>query len=549
MVTIKNFFKKASQDDHHNHNQEKLLPHDHNNDDEIKNNGCSCCMCFTPLHERFTSFFNNIQDFAKKSIEMGKNDPRKIIFSLKMGFALSFVSLLIFWKKPADIAQFAIWAILTVLVMFEFTIGGTLIKGFNRGLGTFCAGMLALIFAQLALWAGEREKAVIVVSIFIVAFIGTYLKLYPTMAPYEYGYRVFILTYCILIVAGNRTRQYNVAIFTRLALIAVGAGICLVINISIYPIWAGEDLHRLVVKNFMDLATSLEGCINGYLSCVEYDEATNDSDYNGYKSVIESSSREQTLLGFAIWEPHHGRYKMHKTLWRDMVKLSSGLRHCAFMVMALHGCIQSEIQAPPEKRKVFRNELKKVGVNAAKVLRELGTKLEKLETLSGHENILKEVHETAQNLQKKIDHKSYLLVNSKSWEIGKPNVINNLDDSSSENSSENLSLSTRSLSETAIDIRSLKANWPTQYAKDQLNDQLVTPFRRQNQWPSRLSLVDGEIADTVEMETYLSASALSLATFASLLIEFVARLQNVVDSFEELSQRAKFKETIISDKS
>ncbi|PHT33335.1 hypothetical protein CQW23_25135 [Capsicum baccatum] len=503
MVTIKNFFKKASQDDHHNHNQEKLLPHDHNNDDEIKNNGCSCCMCFTPLHERFTSFFNNIQDFAKKSIEMGKNDPRKIIFSLKMGFALSFVSLLIFWKKPADIAQFAIWAILTVLVMFEFTI----------------------------------------------AFIGTYLKLYPTMAPYEYGYRVFILTYCILIVAGNRTRQYNVAIFTRLALIAVGAGICLVINISIYPIWAGEDLHRLVVKNFMDLATSLEGCINGYLSCVEYDEATNDSDYNGYKSVIESSSREQTLLGFAIWEPHHGRYKMHKTLWRDMVKLSSGLRHCAFMVMALHGCIQSEIQAPPEKRKVFRNELKKVGANAAKVLRELGTKLEKLETLSGHENILKEVHETAQNLQKKIDHKSYLLVNSKSWEIGKPNVINNLDDSSSENSSENLSLSTRSLSETAIDIRSLKANWPTQYAKDQLSDQLVTPFRRQNQWPSRLSLVDGEIADTVEMETYLSASALSLATFASLLIEFVARLQNVVDSFEELSQRAKFKETIISDKS
>ncbi|KAH0674937.1 hypothetical protein KY285_022738 [Solanum tuberosum] len=482
MVTIKNFFKKASHQDEHNQEKEKLLQHD---DDEIKN---GCC-CFTPLYERFKSFFNNIQDFAKKAIEMG----------------------------------------------------ATFIKGFNRGLGTFCAGMLAFIFAQLALWAGEREKAVIVVSIFIVAFIGTYLKLYPTMAPYEYGYRVFILTYCILIVAGNRTREYNVAIFTRLALIAVGAGICLMINISVCPIWAGEDLHRLVVTNFMDLATSLEGCIDGYLSCVDYDEATNDSDYNGYKSVIESTSREQTLLGFAIWEPPHGRFKMHKNPWRDIVKLSSGLRHCAFMVMALHGCIQSEIQAPPEKRKVFRNELKKVGTNAAKVLRELGTKLEKLEMLNGHENILKEVHETAQNLQKKVDHKSYLLVNSKSWEIGKSNIINNLDDSSSENSSENIPLSSRSLSETAIDIRSLQGNWPQ-------SDQLVaklTPFKKQNQWPSRLSLVDGEIADhTVEMETYLSASALSLATFASLLIEFVARLQNVVDNFEELSQRAEFKESI-----
>ncbi|OIS95773.1 PREDICTED: aluminum-activated malate transporter 9-like [Nicotiana attenuata] len=528
MVTIKNFFKKASSDE----NKEKLLAHD----DERK----GCCNCFSPLNDRFTSFFNNLQDFAKKAIEMGRNDPRKIIFSLKMGFALSFVSLLIFWKKPNDIAQFAIWAILTVLVMFEFSIGATLIKGFNRGLGTFCAGMLAFIFAQLALWAGERERVVIVVSIFIVAFFGSYLKLYPTMAPYEYGYRVFILTYCILIVAGNRTREYNVAICTRLALIALGAGICLLINISIYPIWSGEDLHRLVVKNFMDLANSLEGCINGYLSCVEHDRDANDSEYNGYKSVIESTGREQTLLGFAIWEPPHGRYRMHKNLWRDFVKLSSALRHCAFMVMALHGCIQSEIQAPPEKRKVFRNELKRVGANAAKVLRELGTKLDKLEMLDSHENILKEVHETAQHLQKKIDHKSYILVNSKSWEIGKPNI--NHEDSSSENGSENLPLSSRSrsLSETAIDISSLQANWP-QLAKES-SEFTKSSFRKQNQWPSRLSLADGDIADTCEMETYLSASSLSLATFASLLIEFVARLQNVVDNFEELSQRAEFKE-------
>lgn len=98
-MNLKNFFMKDS-----SYNKEKLLLHDE------KRNGCYI-------------YFNNIQDYAKKVIEMGKNDPRKIIFSIKMGFALSFVSLLIFWKKPNDIAQFAIWAILTVLVMFEFTIG------------------------------------------------------------------------------------------------------------------------------------------------------------------------------------------------------------------------------------------------------------------------------------------------------------------------------------------------------------------------------------------------------------------------------------------
>lgn len=93
----------------------------------------------------------------------------------------------------------------------------------------------------------------------VLGFLGTYLKLHPKMVPYEYGYRVFVLTFCILMVAGNRTREYSEAVVTRLLLIALGAGVCLVVNICIYPIWSGEDLHSLVVKNFRGVATSLEG--------------------------------------------------------------------------------------------------------------------------------------------------------------------------------------------------------------------------------------------------------------------------------------------------
>ncbi|XP_073131591.1 aluminum-activated malate transporter 4-like [Henckelia pumila] len=511
-----------------------------------ENEGQRCsCIWLKPIHDKLTRCWNDSFDFAKKAMEMGRNDPRKIIYALKMGFALALVSLFIFWKKPLpDISQFSIWAILTVIVMFEFSIGATFIKGFNRSLGTFCAGMLAFLFAGLSLLAGKGEKVVIVISFFITGTTASYLKLYPTMAPYEYGYRVFVLTFCILMVAGNRTREYTEAILTRLVLIAVGACVCFIINICIYPIWSGDDLHRLVVNNFRDLANSLEGCVNGYLKTIDLNrtssrfmsqQASSDQLYLGYKSVIESANRENTLLNFALWEPAHGRYRRHPRPWRTYVKVSSAVRHCAYAVMALHGCILSEIQAPPEKRHVFRSQLQRIGVEGAKVLLELGNKLEKMEKICPHDNILKQVHEAGEQLQKKIDQRSFLLINSESWEITRDQTkeLEHLDNDKT------MHLSVKSLSETSIYVKSSQISAATRLPNNYLPKHKL---RKHAPWPSWITYEGDDFIKEDEVKTYQSASSLSLATFASLLIELVARLQNVVDAFEELSEEAEFKD-------
>lgn len=196
-------------------------------------------------------------------------DPRKAVFAAKVGLALALISLLVFLREPRDIVSHSVWAILTVVVVFEFSIGATLSKGFNRGLGTLTAGGLALAVAVLSTHLGKLEEVILIMSTFIVAFCTTLTKLHPKMKAYEYGFRVFLLTFCYVMISGYNTGKFIDTAVSRFVLIAVGAALSLGINIGIYPIWAGEDLHNLVAKNFTGVAKSLEvpACLIPFFGC------------------------------------------------------------------------------------------------------------------------------------------------------------------------------------------------------------------------------------------------------------------------------------------
>ncbi|GJN29050.1 hypothetical protein PR202_gb17241 [Eleusine coracana subsp. coracana] len=464
-------------------------------------------------------------------------DPRKPIFAAKVALALALISLLVFLREPRDIVSHSIWAILTVVVVFEFSIGArpstlsvnagaTLSKGFNRGLGTLTAGAFALAVAELSKHLGELEEVILIMSTLIVAFCATLTKLHPKMKPYEYGFRVFLLTFCYVMISGFNTGKFTDTAISRFVLIAIGAAVSLGINI---------------------------GCVDGYLKCMEYQripskilvyQASDDPLYSGYRAAVEASAQEETLLGFAIWEPPHGPYKTMHYPWKNFTKLGGALRHCSFAVMALHGCILSEIQAPPESRRVFGAEIHRVGREGAKVLYELGNKVKTMTKLSSSD-ILSEVHLAADELQNKIDQKSYLLVNTERWDTsnqaqGIKEVMNGTSDMEKEKKKENKN----DVMQPTIVDQSL-----VQQSKSFRADLLrrldsAENFKPLLSWPARRSFHPNLPIEDEDSKTYESATALSLATFASLLIEFVARLQNVVNAFEELSDKANFKDPV-----
>lgn len=85
--------------------------------------------------EKKAGFFQRVKDFPSKLKDdvtkrvknvqkLGKDDPRRIIHSLKVGLALTLVSML-YYVRPLynSFGVSGMWAILTVVVVFEFTVG------------------------------------------------------------------------------------------------------------------------------------------------------------------------------------------------------------------------------------------------------------------------------------------------------------------------------------------------------------------------------------------------------------------------------------------
>ncbi|KAG4151973.1 hypothetical protein ERO13_D04G091300v2 [Gossypium hirsutum] len=299
-----------------------------------------------------------IISIAKSIKKLGQDDPRRLIHSFKVGLALSLVSLLYYARPLYDgFGVAGMWAVLTVVVVFEFTVGGTLSKCLNRGFATFLAGGLGIgadYFASL--FGKQGEPIVLGILVFVLAAAATFSRFFPRIkARYDYGVLIFILTFSLVAVSGYRVDELVVLAHQRLSTIIMGGATCMLISIFICPVWAGEDLHKAVASNLEKLATYLEGFGDVYFqSCKDEGSGVGSKDGNGksflhqgYRSILNSKNSEESLANFARWEPGHGRFPLHYP-WKHYLKIGALARQCAYQIEAINGCINSDIQASEE---------------------------------------------------------------------------------------------------------------------------------------------------------------------------------------------------------
>ncbi|KAK6646176.1 hypothetical protein PHAVU_L005901 [Phaseolus vulgaris] len=353
--------------------------------------------------------------FVKKAWELGVNDPRKFIHCLKVGMALSAVSLFYYWKPLYDgVGGNAMWAVMTVVVVFEYTAGATIYKTVNRMCGTSLAGFLGIGVHWVASRAGEQFEPIIVgVSLFLLASAATFSRFIPTIkARFDYGAMIFILTFCLVSISGYRVDELLVMAQYRMFTIIIGSILCIIVSLVIRPIWAGFELFVLVTGNLDKLANSLQCCVAQYFDGSETPDEDSDKQLLGYKCVLSSKATEESMANLARWEPTHGRFNFRHP-WRQYVKIGASMRSCASCLDALIGCINSDNKASDEMKKNMRSISLKVGADCASVIREVANTMRKMRKSSKLDIRVTEMNSAAQELRSLLSCYPNLVHNAK----------------------------------------------------------------------------------------------------------------------------------------
>ncbi|EOA28707.1 hypothetical protein CARUB_v10024935mg [Capsella rubella] len=355
-----------------------------------------------------------VREIVREGRRVAKEDPRRVVHSFKVGLVLALVSSFYYYQPLYDsFGVNAMWAVMTVVVVFEFSVGATLGKGLNRVAATLFAGGLGIGAHHLASMSGATgEPILLAIFVFVQAALSTFVRFFPRVkARYDYSLLIFILTFALISVSGFREEQVLMLTHKRISTVIIGGLSCVLISIFVCPVWAGQDLHSLLASNLEKLSFFLLGiyislsscfiisdlkCITFFLRLVclslagfgdKYCEAVgNDdtkevdkrkNDFDNYKSVLNSKSNEESLANFAKWEPGHGQFRFRHP-WKQYLALGELIRQCAYRIHALNSYLNDDTKVSIDIKKKLREPLRRMSLESGKAMKEMSMSLKNM---------------------------------------------------------------------------------------------------------------------------------------------------------------------------
>ncbi|KAG2320121.1 hypothetical protein Bca52824_013334 [Brassica carinata] len=333
-----------------------------------------------------------LREIVREVRRVGEEDPRRIVHAFKVGVALVLVSCFYYYQPFGPFTDYfginAMWAVMTVVVVFEFSVGATLSKGLNRGVATLVGGGLALGAHQLAsLSVRTVEPILLTTFVFVMAALSTFVRFFPRVKErFDYGILIFILTFSLISLSGFRDEEILDLAESRLSTVLVGGVSCVLISIFVCPVWAGQDLHSLLVSNLDTLSHFLQEFGD------EYFEASEDEDIKvvekrsleRYKSVLNSKCDEDALANFAKWEPPHGKFGFRHP-WQQYLVVAALLRQCAHRIDALNSYINSDFQISMDIKKKLEEPFRRMSWESGKAMKEASISLKKMMKSSSYD--------------------------------------------------------------------------------------------------------------------------------------------------------------------
>lgn len=189
------------------------------------------------------------------------------------------------------------------------------------------------------------------------------------------------------------------------------------------------------------------------------------------------------------------------------------------------------LQAPHNLRMTFGPEIQEVSKQAAELVRELGRDIKNMKW-NVKSSLIKTLHNSTEKLQRSTELHAYILTST--LESKPLFTVSKLSRALSLSSEKNSNMKAKNNGGGGEDIQC--------YHEMMMKGHI----RRMYSWPSiEVDDLEGDCGTSSEilprMRALESTAALSLTNFSSTMVEFVARLDHLIQAVDKLSKMAKFK--------